>query len=47
MRSQVMAIFFMVGFGFGGIIAPYIFGILIQQHDRAYLSLGYFICNFY
>lgn len=30
MRSQVLAIFFAVGFGSGGVIAPSIFGALIE-----------------
>lgn len=43
MRSQVLAIFFAVGFGSGGVIAPSIFGLLIEQKSRTYLSLGYYI----
>lgn len=43
MRSQVLAIFFAVGFGSGGVIAPSIFGLLIENEDRNLLSLGYYI----
>jgi len=46
MRSQVMAIFFTVGFGSGGIVAPSIFGYLIQQESREYVAIGYFISAF-
>lgn len=42
-RSQAMAIFFAFGLGIGGVIAPYIFGILISESSRGYVALGYMI----
>ena len=40
-----MAIFFSLGLAIGGVGAPYIFGLLIREHSRDYISLGYQICN--
>lgn len=45
-RSQAMAIFFSIGLGVGGVCAPFIFGILIQQHDRFSVLIGYSIGAF-
>ena len=38
-----MGIFFAIGFGAGGIIAPSIFGVLIDYNDKHYLAIGYYI----
>ena len=43
MRSQAMAIFFSVGLGVGGIIAPYFFGLLLEEKSRMYITIGYFL----
>jgi len=45
-RSQMLAIFFFVGFGSGGIIAPFFFGWMIEQGSRDYISMGYFLSAF-
>ena len=46
-RSQAMSIFFALGLGIGGVIAPYIFGILISDNSRGYVALGYMISSFF
>lgn len=47
MRSQALAIFFSVGEGVGGVIAPTIFGILISENSRFYVFVGYMICRIF
>ena len=42
-RSQAMAIFFALGLGLGGVIAPFIFGVLISDNSRGFVALGYMI----
>jgi len=45
MRSQALAIFFSIGEGVGGALAPTIFGILISEKNRYSVFIGYIICN--
>ena len=44
-RSQSLALFFAIGLGFGGIIAPSIFGFLINTGTRANIALGYYFSS--
>jgi len=46
-RSQAMAIFFALGLGIGGVVAPYFFGILIAESSRGYVAIGYMISAFF
>lgn len=39
-----MAIFFSIGLGFGGVIAPFIFGSFIEDKSRYSIMGGYLIC---
>ncbi len=43
MRSQVLAVFFAIGLGTGGVLAPAIFSALIENANRNLLALGYYI----
>ena len=40
-RALAIAIFYSAGTAFGGIIAPWFFGALIDSGSRAMLSFGY------
>ena len=46
-RSQAMAIFFAIGLGIGGVLAPFLFGILISESSRGYVAIGYLISAFF
>ena len=38
-----MAIFFSLGLGAGGVVAPWFFGVLASNPDRVYMATGYYI----
>lgn len=42
MRSQALGIFFCIGVGVSGAIAPTFFGYLISEKNRSSISYGYF-----
>lgn len=42
-RSQAIALFFTLGMIFGGAIAPFFFGILVQYSDKQLIALGYYV----
>lgn len=44
MRSQVLGIMFSVGVGCSGVLAPTIFGLLIDNSDIS-IGIGYYICK--
>ena len=41
-----MALFNAIAIVFGGMIAPYIFGSLLELKDASLISLGYYIASF-
>ena len=45
MRSQAMAIFFSIGLGTGGVMAPTIFGYIISLNSREAIAYGYYCGN--
>lgn len=42
-RALAIAVFYAVGTGLGGIVAPALFGLLIQSHSRGRVMLGYLL----
>ena len=47
MRSQALAIFFSIGEGVGGAVAPTVFGILLSEKSRENLFIGFMIGNLF
>lgn len=47
MRSQALAVFFSIGEGVGGALAPTIFGVLINEKSRNGIFIGYLICKLF
>lgn len=43
MRSQALAVFFSIGEGVGGALAPTVFGVLISEKNRESIFIGYMI----
>jgi MFS family permease len=46
MRSQAMAIFFSMGLGTGGVIAPFFFGLLINSNNKTSIFYSYLVAAF-
>jgi MFS family permease len=46
MRSQAMAIFFSLGLGTGGVIAPFLYGLLINSGDKTSIFYSYLLAAF-
>src|SRR5262249_8239087 len=42
-RALAIAIFFAIGTGIGGVLSPWLFGVLIGTGSRMSLFLGYFV----
>jgi MFS family permease len=42
-RALAIAIFFAAGTGFGGALAPWLFGALLDTHSRMKLFMGYLL----
>ena len=43
MRSQALAIFFSIGYGVGGIVAPLLMGALVNENDKTSIFYAYII----
>lgn len=41
MRAMAIAIFFAIGTGAGGVVAPWVFGVLIGTGERVHVAYGY------
>jgi MFS family permease len=46
MRSQAMAIFFSLGLGTGGVIAPFLYGLLINSNNKQSIFYSYLLAAF-
>eukprot|EP00742_Colponemidia_sp_Colp-10_P011562 GILJ01012860.1.p1 GENE.GILJ01012860.1~~GILJ01012860.1.p1 ORF type:complete len:565 (+),score=63.27 GILJ01012860.1:78-1772(+) len=46
-RAQSMAVFFTIGLGIGGIVAPSFFSFLVSLEARIYVCIGYYIGAFF
>ncbi len=42
-----MALFFTLGLGFGGVISPYLFGLLLKEHSRLAMTMAFLLASLF